>query len=61
MVDFRAVRRAVVDGQVRTNDITDLDLLVWGCIGLRHPAGQRKSGLDFSNYRNLSRPPYHLT
>jgi hypothetical protein len=30
MVDFRAVRRAMVDGQVRTNDITDLDLRVWG-------------------------------
>jgi hypothetical protein len=36
MVDFRAVRRAMVDGQVRTNDVTDLDLNVWGCIGLRH-------------------------
>jgi protein-L-isoaspartate(D-aspartate) O-methyltransferase len=27
MVDFRAVRRAMVDGQVRTNDVTNLDLI----------------------------------
>ncbi len=27
MVDFQAVRRAMVDGQVRTNDVTDLDLI----------------------------------
>jgi protein-L-isoaspartate(D-aspartate) O-methyltransferase len=27
MVDFKAVRRAMVDGQVRTNDVTDLDLI----------------------------------
>jgi protein-L-isoaspartate(D-aspartate) O-methyltransferase len=27
MVDFRAARRAMVDGQVRTNDVTNLDLI----------------------------------
>jgi protein-L-isoaspartate(D-aspartate) O-methyltransferase len=27
MADFRAVRRAMVDGQVRTNDVTNLDLI----------------------------------
>jgi protein-L-isoaspartate(D-aspartate) O-methyltransferase len=27
MVDFQAVRRAMVDGQVRTNDVTNLDLI----------------------------------
>ena len=27
MVDFRAVRRAMVDGQVRTNDVTNLALI----------------------------------
>jgi len=27
MVDFRAVRRAMVDGQVRTSDVTNLDLI----------------------------------
>jgi protein-L-isoaspartate(D-aspartate) O-methyltransferase len=27
MVDFRAVRRAMVDGQVRTNDVTNLGLI----------------------------------
>ena len=27
MVDFRAARRAMVDGQIRTNDVTDLDLI----------------------------------
>jgi protein-L-isoaspartate(D-aspartate) O-methyltransferase len=27
MTDFRAARRAMVDGQVRTSDVTDLDLL----------------------------------
>jgi protein-L-isoaspartate(D-aspartate) O-methyltransferase len=27
MVDFRAARRAMVDGQIRTNGVTDLDLI----------------------------------
>jgi len=27
MVDFRAARRAMVDGQVRTNGVTNLDLI----------------------------------
>jgi protein-L-isoaspartate(D-aspartate) O-methyltransferase len=27
MVDFRAARRAMVDGQIRTNDVTNLDLI----------------------------------
>jgi protein-L-isoaspartate(D-aspartate) O-methyltransferase len=27
MVDFQALRRAMVDGQVRTNDVTNLDLI----------------------------------
>jgi protein-L-isoaspartate(D-aspartate) O-methyltransferase len=27
MVDFKAARRAMVDGQVRTNDVTNLDLI----------------------------------
>src|ERR1700732_4707479 len=27
MVDFQAVRRAMVDGQVRTNDVTNLGLI----------------------------------
>jgi protein-L-isoaspartate(D-aspartate) O-methyltransferase len=27
MVDFRAARRAMVDGQIRTNDVTDLELI----------------------------------
>jgi hypothetical protein len=38
MVDFRAVRRAIVDGQVRTNDVTDPRSQ---CVGVHRPAARR--------------------